>query len=45
MAKEAEANPKIIPDARIAARMVTSVFLGADTTPKGSPNTICDCPK
>jgi hypothetical protein len=39
MAKEAETDPSIIPDTRIAARMVTSVF-GADTTPKRVPNTI-----
>jgi hypothetical protein len=35
MAREAETNPRTIPDARIAARMAISIFLGADTTPKG----------
>jgi len=40
MATEAETNPRIIPGASIAARMVISVFLEADTTPKGRPNTI-----
>jgi hypothetical protein len=40
MAREAETNPRTIPDARIAACMVISIFLGADTSPKGRPNPI-----
>jgi len=34
MAREAETNPRIIPDARIAARMVISISPGSDTTRK-----------
>jgi len=34
MAREAETHPRIIPDAKIAARMIISGFSGADTTPK-----------
>jgi hypothetical protein len=34
MAREAETNPRIIPDATIAERMIISVFLGAHITPK-----------
>jgi hypothetical protein len=36
MAREAETNPRIIPDASITARMVISVFLEADTTRKAA---------
>jgi hypothetical protein len=40
MAREAETNPRMNPDARIAARMAISLFLGTDTTPTRPPDAI-----